>query len=258
MKPASWISAVFALALVGSGCAQPQRSSTPTIEITASVSVTPPAARLVVLPSATVSVAPASVTDTQSNPNNTAADAAFESLLERVKNNDPTVDFTKFRLAYAKTSQYDPYSFGLADLRSSMVTALNNKDFALALKLANDLLAHNYISPDAHAGAIRAYEGQGDSEKAGFHRHVLDSLISSILHSGDGRSPETAYVVVLIEEEYVALAALGIENHGQSEFDANGHSYDILDGLNTNTNLPVKVYFNIDIPFGALANSLTP
>ena len=34
-------------------------------------------------------------------------------------------------------------------------------------------------------------------------------LLESVLHSGDGRSPETAWVAISIREEYSTLSALG-------------------------------------------------
>jgi hypothetical protein len=206
-------------------------------------------------PSPTASIAP-TITLTPQDTN--SADAAFLSLLERVKRVDPTIDFTELRMAYAQTSQYDPYNFSIGELRNSMFTALDAQNYELALKLADDILTQNYIFTDAHLVATRAYENLGRTEEAKYHRYVLDGLIDSILQSGDGKTPESAFVVVLIEEEYVILAILQIADAGQSQRDIDGQSYDVFNGVDPQTNNPVELYFNIDIPFGALADSLKP
>lgn len=251
MKPVSLVVLMLGLALVSSGCGW-QPPAAPAVKPTAAVTSAPDATKAVV-PSATTFVEATPSAEPQSS-----SDAAFAALLERVKRSDPSVDFTEFRLAYTKTSLYDPYSFSLQDAQTSMVAALNDKDYEQALKLANDVLARNYIYADAHAVAMRADQGLGRTQDANLHQYILNGLIDSILKSGDGKSPETAYQVVLIEEEYLVLNVLGIEDHGQSEMDANGHSYDVLNGVVTKTNAPIAVYFNIDIPFGALGNSFKP
>jgi len=245
------------LVWAASGCNAAQ-SSTPALPLPTAPAPTL-ASTQTPAPLPTITAAPITATvGSQSGSSKESADAAFAELLEKVKASDPSVDFTEFRLAYAKTSKYDPYSFSTGDLRDSMVTALNDKNYELALKLADQMLAQNFILPEAHIVAIRACEALGQTEEADFHRYVLNGLIASILHSGDGKSPEHAFVVVLIEEEYLILDVLGIKGTGQSEMEANGHSYDVLDGVIAKTGGPTTVYFNIDIPFHGLMNSLNP
>jgi hypothetical protein len=240
MKRISFVHLTLALALFITSCGQqpltqdPQSTDTlsPTVSIAPTIAVTPQ--------------------DTDS------ADAAFLSLLERVKRADLTIDFTELRMSYAQTSKYDPYNFSIGELRNSMVSALDAQNYELALKLADDILTQNYIFTDAHLVAIRAYENLGRTEEAKYHRYVLDGLIGSMLQSGDGKTPESAFVVVLIEEEYVILAVLQIADADQAQRDIGGQFYDVFNSVDPQTNSPVEVYFNIDIPFGALADSLKP
>ena len=136
--------------------------------------------------------------------------------------------------------------------------ALKDKNYELAIKYADEILAQNYIFPDAHLVKNRAYESLGQSDKALYHRYVLNGLIESMLQSGDGKSPESAFVVVLIDEESVILNVLNVKQGEQASTDIDGHSYDIIDGVNLTTGNSIKVYFNIDIPFGVLIKSLQP
>jgi len=185
-------------------------------------------------------------------------DAMYAALREQAGQANPNSDFTALRMAFVETDEYDPYNFAAGELKLQMNAALEAKDYELAYEVSGQMLDQGRLSPDAHLGALFALEGLKQPEEAEFHRYVLDGLVGSILNSGDGRSAETAYVVVLIEEEYLILGALRIGDVAQSTIEENGHSYDVFDGLDGITNGPVTVYFNIDIPFQWLAGSMTP
>ncbi len=255
MKRSFLVTLVCLITLAFSSCTteQPPSHTLETSTATATSQNTPtPSQTTRPTPTLTVTSPPPTEVDTQ------AADATFASLLERVKQADPSVDFTEFRMAYAKTSHYDPYDNWYQELETAMFTALNAKDYEYALKLANDVLEKNYIFPDAHLVAIGAYDGLGQSKQAEYHRYVLKGLIKSILQSGDGKSPESAYVVVLIQEEYTILSVLGIKDADQGIVHINGHSYDVFNGVDSKSKNPVTVNFNIDIPFNILKSELNP
>lgn len=48
------------------------------------------------------------------------------------------------------------------------------------------------------------------------HELWFRGLISSVLESGDGRTPETAYVTISVPEEYAVVAAFGLRSVSQS------------------------------------------
>lgn len=187
-----------------------------------------------------------------------SADTPYVALLERVKQADPEVDFTALRLAYTDTDDYDPYNFQLGELQQEMYAALNAQDYETTLEVAKQILEINYVSTDTHLAALLAYEGLGDTDRADYHRYVLDGLIDSILASGDGKTPETAFVVIFVEEEYAILSVLDIESGGQTLVEDDGHSYDKFEGVDNNTNEAVTLYFNVDRIFDWFANSFTP
>ena len=175
---------------------------------------------------------------------------AYESLLERVKKADPTVDFAALRLAYAdnppKDSGTDP------DASKAMFAALRDKNYGKALEHAEKIMKANYVDINAHMVAAMAYKEKNDSEKQKFHRYVAEGLIKSILSSGDGKSQKTALTVISTSEEYVILRVYGLMPASQALQSANGHHYDRLDAVNPKTNEKVTLYFNIDRPYGAL------
>ena len=181
--------------------------------------------------------------------------ATYAVLLEKVKAKDPALDFAALRLAYTETDAYQPYG-GDADARKAMFAALNEKNFPRALECAEKLLAKNFLDINAHLGAARAQKELHNDERAEFHRDVGMGLITSILRSGDGKSPETAYVVISTDEEYVLLNFLGIRPSGQSLIHKDQHSYDLMKGTEKDSAETVSIYFNIDKPYGNLSGKI--
>jgi len=183
-------------------------------------------------------------------------DLAYEILLEQVKQSDPNFDFTELRWTFAQTANYDPYNFDDSGLEDSMYDAYNNQEYELAIELANQMLEKNYLLPDLHFIVLQSYQELGDQENADFHNYFLRGLVTSIAKSGDGRSPETAFIVIQIEEEYFMLNILGLQDIEQTFTEINGIPYDIFNGVDENTNNPATIYFDISIPYSWLDNPM--
>lgn len=183
-------------------------------------------------------------------------DLAYPILLERVKRSDPNFDFTNLRWTYAQTTSYDPYTNAESELIDSMYDAYDNKDYELAVELANQMLDDNYLLPDPHFILLQAYEKLGDQQNADFHNYLLRGLISSISKLGNGRSPETAFIVVQFEEEYFLLYLLGIQTGQQTFQEIDGIPYDIFEGVDETTNENITIYFDITIPYQWLNKSI--
>lgn len=175
------------------------------------------------------------------------AQEQYKSLVEKVKKGDLTIDFTALRTAFTKTEGFSGY--GRLD-RAAAFGALNSKDFQKALKLAEDRLKEDYLDLYAHNVAFAANKELGKSDKAEFHRSVLLKLIEAIEKSGDGKTPETAFVVIGTDEEYFMIGYLGYRPSSQGLHRANGHMYDAMTVIDTKTNETVTLYFQIDSFFG--------
>jgi len=219
---------------------------------------TPPAAATA---TATAKAAPTSTATLAPTPkagdaNQLAPDLAYPILLERVKQSDPSFDFTNLRWTFAQTTSYDPYSNAESELINSMYDAYNNNDYEQAVEFANQILEENYLLPDPHFILLQAYEKLGDQQSADFHNYVLRGLITSISKLGNGRSPETAFIIIQFEEEYFLLDILGIQNGQQSFQEIDGIPYDIFEGVDENTNENITIYFDISIPYQWLNKSM--
>jgi hypothetical protein len=172
----------------------------------------------------------------------------YDTMVARVKSGDESVDFRQLRLAYAESPAYSNGPDTTAQ-KHAMTTALNGKEFARAIQNADIVLAANYVDMDAHFVEHIAYRESGDLEKAKFHEFVLQQLLRSITNSGDGKTPESAYQVIDVHEEYVVLHFMHIGlPKSQSYLHKNGHAYDEIKYDDPESKEERALYFNVDIP----------
>ncbi len=183
---------------------------------------------------------------------NKLAKPTYAELVAKVKGGDKSINFRDLRIAYADTS-------GGPDTdkqKKAMMAALNAKNYEEALKNGDIVLDGNLTDVEAHFAEYIASRELQRSEQTEFHKYVLQGLLDSVMHSGDGKSFETAYEVVAVHEEYVVLKFMGLMPSKQSESEKGGHSYDVLEAVNPKTNGKVTLYFNIDIEEKHLKESL--
>jgi uncharacterized protein DUF4919 len=172
----------------------------------------------------------------------------YASLLAQIQGGDLSIDFQRLRFSYMESPERHKAK-DTSDEEKTMWQALNKKDFKTAVNKADVVLANEFVNLDAHFVEFRAYEGLQDAAKSDFHKSVFSGLLKSITASGDGKSPETAYVVISTREEYVVLGVLGLQPGKQSVMHQGGHSYDLMEATNPQTKEVAKLFFNVDIPF---------
>lgn len=177
------------------------------------------------------------------------APATYASLLEKVKRGDKDVDFTALRMAYDAQSAS---SLSNSTLRKELFAALHRDDWPAVIASADAVLESDYLDIDAHMFAGLAYEKTKQAEKAAFHRAVARGLLHSILASGNGTTPEKAFVVISVDEEYSVLRYLGLRSDEQSLVETGGHSYDALTASDIQTHQKVTLLFNVDRPMAKL------
>lgn len=175
-------------------------------------------------------------------------DATYDAMVDRAKSGDKTVDFRAMRLAYADSPSYSSRP-DTSEQKKKMTAALNGKDFPTAIMYADKILASDYVDMDAHFAAYIAHRELKEADTAERHKWILQGLLKSITGVGDGKTPETAYQVIEVHEEYVVLRFMGVGlPSSQALLQRNGHSYDEIKFVDPESQKEVTVYFNVDIP----------
>ena len=171
----------------------------------------------------------------------------YDTLLEKVKQKDPSVNFTELRHAFYESPNYNPYAPMMS--YRPLNAAIAQKNYEEALKLAEGVFAKNFVEINAHIVAEIAYRETGNAEKAEFHKYMVEGLLNSIKASNDGKSKEKAFEVISINEEYGLIRSLGVRPINQALVEDKGHSYDVITVVDPQTNQQSQIFFNIDKPF---------
>jgi hypothetical protein len=174
----------------------------------------------------------------------------YQELLNKAKAADKSLNFKALRVAYTHTPDYNPY--GRDEHWKSMETAYLAREYDKVIPLAEKVLEKNYVDIDGHFFLFNSYQKLNNKEKADFHNFMARGLISSILKSGDGKTPETAFLVINLKEEYIALAIMGLKGTKQSLIKINDHHYDKVEAKDPDTGQTSVLYFNVDAPMNWL------
>ena len=181
------------------------------------------------------------------NTKNSNSDSIYNELVSQIKNGSKDVDFTVLRMAYASSSFYDPYGKDY-DVKKSMRRAYNNGDYEGVVRYAKELIEDNFLDIDSHVFCGLAHKKMGDNEKSNYHKFIALGFLNSIIGSGDGKTPETAFKVISVTEEYALLDMRGLKTSTQWLLEENGHEYDKLEAEDIDTGEKVTLYFNVDLP----------
>jgi hypothetical protein len=179
----------------------------------------------------------------------------YYTLVKMLKSNNRAVDFKTLRLGYTKTPDYNPYNDD-SGKRNAMFEALGNKKYEEAAQQAESILEKNHTDLEAHFVCRIAYRERGNSERYDYHQFILKGLVDSITGSNDGKTPETAFVVIAVQEEYFVLNIFGFKTLKSSLQNANGHDYDKMEVEHKKTGEKAVFYFNVDMPYTWLNKKL--
>jgi tetratricopeptide (TPR) repeat protein len=160
-----------------------------------------------------------------------------------------------FYFGQTKSDRYTPYARNESHLADSIFSLVQSGFYDEAASLGSDYLKMNpsEISIYYHTGD--AYLKAGNTEKAEEYLYKYQGLITSIIATGDGKSAESAYLVISPSDEFTITQFFGYSVSQQLLQDQNGHYFDILTALNK-AGEEKEIYFNIDKPFGSLSKRL--
>lgn len=175
------------------------------------------------------------------------AEAEFDRLYKEAMDNPAKADFGRLRAAFAATGRYDPLTAGAID-RKPAERAVEKGDAEAARAAVEALIARHPVDIDARAFASTVCEKLGDKEQARKHEKVMAGLIGAILGTGDGTTPQKAWPVLSVREEYLILDSIGLKKGVASTQRIDGHDFDVHKFLNKQTGQVVTIYFNIDLP----------
>jgi len=164
-------------------------------------------------------------------------------------------DFFTLRMAYTKTPDYSPYGISMGDSLKEIRKRIESNQYKKALQILNNVQKIEFVNILSHLYCGYIYRETGDSIQSEYHYFIYQSLLKSILHSGDGVSPKTAYIVISTKEEYLFLDWFNLNYSSQSLMHQDGFSFDVFSTTDPETGEEFEIYFNIQLPFDVLSKS---
>lgn len=184
-----------------------------------------------------------------------AADPApdpYGAMVAAIEAGKTDADYGALRHAYAETAGYDPYGMTVRDLITGMRDAFSAGDCKTAGTDAEKIATLQFTEIEAHMVTALCLEKEGDAREANAQHAIILGLMKSILDSGDGLAPATAYQVVTIEEEYAVLNLLDLDMKQQALVQEDGHSYDRFTVAKKDGQGETEIFFAIDPIFASL------
>ena len=140
----------------------------------------------------------------------------YPTLMQRYLNNDTTLsddEYLHLYIGYAFQEEYNPYRTSVyANVKNELYTKLEHTpaecdsivwyarhtldDFPFDLRQMNLL--------------IYALKEKGETQEAAIWEHRLRRIVDTIFSTGDGESPETAWIVIHPTHEYNIINRIGL------------------------------------------------
>jgi hypothetical protein len=152
---------------------------------------------------------------------------AYPSLVARAEAGDPATDFRALRFAWLDSAARHSAPDTTA-ARTAMHAAAAASDNPRVRAAAERLIAAHYTDLEAHMMLRLACVALGDDTCAEHQRFVEFGMLKSILDSGDGKTPATAWHVASIEEEYFVMQIAQAKLKQQALVSQNGRTFDHL------------------------------
>lgn len=136
----------------------------------------------------------------------------YSVFVETLERGDTGVNYAEFRNAFLQSKQYKiklEKRSQYDSLKKVVIKAINTEDYDGIIHAGKSMLDLDYTSLFAHKYLFQAYRINGDKANEKKHETIQLGLLQSILKSGDGRTCETGWKVVQVEEEYFLIYALG-------------------------------------------------
>ena len=174
----------------------------------------------------------------------------YPELFRRYVGLDTTLSTEAFRYLYYGYPFQDDYApYGRPSLQDSLVQYLAREDpgaaeYGFAAKIAGELLKESPFRLRETFIAAVAYEMAGNEDMSSRYFDFFEKQVSTIMSTGDGRSQESAFVVIHVGDEYQILEVLGFQFSGGQALLKGG--YDRLE-VATNPYGVEALYFDVKL-----------
>lgn len=182
----------------------------------------------------------------------------YPLLLERLMTYDTTLTTDEYSYLYYGFTLKDNYSpYGTPKGQDEFLEIYYAEDYKTAIPLGKKILEENPINIKIIFKMLVCYYALEQLDTARLYGIQYYGFLNAIYNSGDGKSIETAWVVISVPDEYEILADMELENTGQALVYGDQGACDriSIDEKNQKYDpLIKKVFFNVSLPFESMSN----
>ncbi|HKO52421.1 MAG TPA: DUF4919 domain-containing protein [Polyangiaceae bacterium] len=140
---------------------------------------------------------------------------------------------------------YVPDASNIRELEERLAEAARSESAAGVVDASAALLATDQADINAHSLRASALHKTNHLTESEFHRAVAQGLIDSITQAGDGQSPESAWTVYRVKEEYEVLKAKQARFLSQSRSSEGARTFDVLQAERIVDGAKLRFYFDV-------------
>ncbi len=155
--------------------------------------------------------------------------------------------FAEMRMEYARRAPAGGIDWSIDDEREAVVKSYSEESPKAFIDGSAKWLAKCPVDAKVHLMRAALLLKAGDVSGHFYHRMMYYGLMASIVTSGDGKTPKTAYKVIAVEEEYTMLRHIGakVVKQGLVKGPCDEMSVEINGKSET-------IYFDVSIAMGGL------
>ncbi len=171
------------------------------------------------------------------------------TLKDRLYMDFYTMGLDEFFMLYISSSLHSKSSsFSFGNEMDPLYTLMNEGKLEECIIEGQKLLKDQYSSMKINYQIAQCYLYLGNTEKAYEYFLKYEGFLSGICTSGDGKSYETAYTVIAVNDEYTILYDQGKSLEMQSLNYKDGQPFDVMHTIDAKGE-EEDIYFNVTIVF---------
>jgi len=143
----------------------------------------------------------------------------FCDYVKKLEAGETDIDYQDFRFSFIESEQFkiaNDKSTEFDSLKKEMYQQMGKSNYQQLIQITKQMLSIDYISMIAHKILRQTYKITGDTINAAKYKTIQFGLLNSIVKNGDGKTCETAWPVIQIDEEYFILEMVGAKLQKQS------------------------------------------
>lgn len=179
--------------------------------------------------------------------------ALYNTLLNRFKQDDTSLsrgDYATLYYGQSFQKDYNPYGRDYANF-DKFKTHYDKQEFDQALPFALKVLDNNPLDIQMIFKTLVCHHYLKDEGNKSKMTARYENLLLTIIESGDGKSEETAFVVMRVSDEYELMNNMQVQNTSQSLKSGSQGPCDMMT-LKPNDLGLEKLYFNVSKLFESM------